>query len=102
MCEILQSFPKAFIGKLSSGAAVEAYLLSGKQQVEQLHALVLIMLYSSSSGGSQKALMGNSQVLGRLLSSTLLRKQVSSILELRKACHSACLCAGWLGAGVNA
>lgn len=58
MCEILQSFPKAFIGKLSAGTAVEAYLLSGKQQVEQLHALVLVMLYSSSSGGSQKAYWG--------------------------------------------
>lgn len=55
MGEILQSFPKTLIGKLSTGTAVEAYLLSGKQQVEQLHALVLVMLYSSSSGGSQKA-----------------------------------------------
>lgn len=55
---MLQSFPKAFIGKLSAGTAVEAYLLSGKQQVEQLHALVLVMLYSSSSGGSQKAYWG--------------------------------------------
>lgn len=55
MCEILKSFPKAFIGTLSTGTAVEACLLSGKQQVELLHALVLVMLYSSSSGGSQKA-----------------------------------------------
>lgn len=44
--------------------------------------------------------MGNSEVLGRLLSSTLLHKQGSSGLELRKVCHSECLCAGWLCAGV--
>lgn len=68
--------------------------------MEQPHALVLVLLNFS---WKLESLMGNSKVLGRLLSSRLLDKQVNCISVLRKVFHSVCLCrvVGWLCIVVN-